>query len=77
LNSYAVPEYTERERHTMKKHTSSRLTGRLRDGLIVGVAVATAVLAGLAGSAFADGGANGATREFANHISQHNATFKR
>jgi len=61
----------------MKKHTSSRLTGRLRDGVIVGLAVGTAVLAGLAGSAFADVGTKGATREFANHISQHNATFKR
>ncbi len=61
----------------MKKHTSSRWTGQPRDRLIVGVAVATAVLAGIAGSAFADADTNATTREFANHISQYNATFKR
>ena len=61
----------------MNKHESSRRTGQLRDRLIVGLAVATAVLAGIAGSAFAHADTNAATREFANHISHHNATFKR
>ena len=61
----------------MNKHESSRRTGQPRDRLIVGLAVATAVLAGIAGSAFAHADTNATTREFENHISHYNATFKR
>ena len=61
----------------MNEHESSRRTGQPRDRLIVGLAVATAVLAGITGSALAHADTNATTREFEKHISQYNATFKR
>ncbi len=64
----------------MKKHASSRSTGKRRDrlvlSLVAGVMIGIALLAGAVGSAFAGVNANPATREFANHISHDNTTHR-
>jgi hypothetical protein len=65
----------------MRKRTSSRLNGPIRDrltvGVIVGLVVGTSVLAGAAGSAFAGVKPSAATREFAHHIAHDNTTYRR
>ena len=61
----------------MNKHTSGRSTGLLRDALLIGIAVATAVLACVAGSAFADVGSRGDTQNpWGNGVASHVANFK-
>ena len=61
----------------MKKHTSGRSTGLLRDALLIGIAVATAVLACVAGSAFADVGSYGNTPDpWGDGVASHIANFK-
>ncbi len=55
----------------MKKHASKRWMLLLRDSLIIGLVVGAILLACFFGAAFADGGTNAVTREFANHTAQN------
>lgn len=55
----------------MMKRASRRSTGRLRDGLIIGLVVGTLALAGVAGAALFDNDTDATTREYANHMAQH------
>ena len=61
----------------MRHRTSSRYPGLLRDALLIGLAVGTAVFAGVAGSAFADVGSRGDTQSpWGNGVASHVANFK-
>ena len=59
----------------MMKRASRRSTGRLRDGLIVGLVVGTLALAGVAGEALFDNDTDATTREYAHHMAQHTVTL--
>ena len=66
-----------KQSHSMRKGTSSRYPGLLRDTLIIGVAVATTVFAGVAGSAFADVGSHGSSHDpWGGGVASHIAHFK-
>lgn len=63
--------------HTIRKHSSTRSAGLLlRDALIIGVAVATALVAGVAGSAFADVGSHSSHDSWGDGVATHIANVK-
>jgi hypothetical protein len=61
----------------MSKRQSRSWAGVPRDALLVVLVIATTMLAGVAGAALADDNTSAATREFANHIANHNTVFRR